>query len=98
MEKSFITEKVPKAIGPYSQAVNSGEFLFISGQIPIKAADRSLNHVVKTTIFTTALGQVDKINRAYQEYFPEDPSARVCVEVARLPQDVMIEIEAIAVY
>jgi len=63
----------------------------------LKAADLSLNQVVKTTIFTTDLDQFDRINRVYGEFFPENPPARACVEVSRLPGDVKVEIEAVAV-
>jgi 2-iminobutanoate/2-iminopropanoate deaminase len=63
----------------------------------LKAADLSLNQVVKTTIFTTDLDQFDRINRVYGEFFPENPPARACVEVSRLPGNVKVEIEAVAV-
>lgn len=63
----------------------------------LKAADSSLGHVVKTTVFTTNLGQFDRINEVYKEFFTEDLPARVCVEVSRLPGDAKIEIEVIAV-
>jgi 2-iminobutanoate/2-iminopropanoate deaminase len=63
----------------------------------LKAADLSLNQVVKTTIFTTDLDQFDRINKIYGEFFPENPPARACVEVSRLPGNVKVEIEAVAV-
>ncbi len=124
MKKKVIqTEKAPKAIGPYSQAVEAGSFLFLSGQIPIDPATgeviggdirqqarqvlENLKHVlesqglamqqvVKTTIFLKDLGNFSPVNEVYAAYFPAEPPARSTVEVAGLPRNVDIEIEAIA--
>lgn len=57
----------------------------------------SLNSVVKTTVLMTDLGQFEKMNEIYAEYFGESKPARATYEVNRLPKDVIIEIEAIAV-
>lgn len=56
----------------------------------------SLADVVKTTVFIKNMGDFSKINEVYAGYFTEPYPARSCVEVARLPKDVLIEIEAIA--
>jgi len=123
MERTIIqTDKAPKAIGPYSQAVKAGQFLFVSGQIPInpvtgelvkgdiqaetqqvlenlkaiiEKAGSTLKDVLKTTIFIKDMNNFSLINEIYEKYFLTDPPARACVEVARLPKDVNVEIEAI---
>ena len=117
------TERGPKAIGPYSQAVKANGFVFVSGQIPldpatqqlveggitqqtervmenlkgiIEAAGSSLERTVKTTVYLADLGDFAAMNDVYGRYFKQDPPARATVEVARLPRDVRIEIELIA--
>lgn len=117
------TDKAPKAIGPYSQAIDTGSFIFTSGQIPIdplngeiveggvreqavqvmenlknviEASGSDMTKVVKVTIFIKDMGDFSQINQVYSEYFSQPYPARSCVEVARLPKDVLIEIEAIA--
>ena len=119
------TDKAPKAIGPYSQAVQAGNLIFISGQIPIdpksgeimlyngNAAEQahlvlknlkgilesqglSFENVIKTTIFLTNMDDFAKVNEVYASYFNEYKPARACVQVARLPKDVSVEIEAVA--
>lgn len=57
----------------------------------------SLDKVVKTTVFIKEMNDFSKINEVYAKYFTKDFPARSCVEVARLPKDVLIEIEAIAI-
>lgn len=61
------------------------------------AGRASLRSVVKTTVFLQDMNDFSKMNEVYAEYFPELPPARSTVEVARLPKDVKVEIEAIAV-
>ncbi|SEF89159.1 2-iminobutanoate/2-iminopropanoate deaminase [Caloramator fervidus] len=125
MEKIVIsTNNAPAAIGPYSQAIKVGDFIFTSGQIPlnpktgelisddIKAATRqclenikaileaagsSLENVVKTTAFLKDLNDFASVNEVYSEYFKENMPARSAVQIARLPKDALIEIEAIAI-
>ena len=124
MKKRVIhTDKAPKAIGPYSQAIQAGNFLFLSGQIPLDPASGELvkgdireqtrrvlenlkgvlesqnlgmEDVVKVTIFLKDMGNFSQVNEVYATYFPSSPPARSTVEVARLPRDAGIEIEAIA--
>lgn len=62
----------------------------------IEAAGSSMDKVVKTTVFIKNMDDFGKINDIYKEFFTSDFPARSCVEVARLPKDVLIEIEAIA--
>jgi 2-iminobutanoate/2-iminopropanoate deaminase len=117
------TEKGPKAIGPYSQAIQAGDLLFLSGQIPIdpktgelimgdirkqtqqvlenikgilESQRRGMEDVVKVTIFLKDMGNFSQVNEVYATYFPSSPPARSTVEVAKLPRDVDIEIDAIA--
>ncbi|MBU2702647.1 2-iminobutanoate/2-iminopropanoate deaminase [Sporomusaceae bacterium BoRhaA] len=118
------TDKAPSAIGPYSQAVKAGGFLFVSGQIPVVPATGEVvaggvkeqtkqslenlmailnnqgltaENVIKTTVFIKDMNDFGKINAIYGQYFMKDAPARACVEVARLPKDVLVEIEAVAV-
>lgn len=124
-EKRIIqTSDAPAAIGPYSQAVSVGTFVFCSGQIPldpqtgelvgegdvtaqchqvlknldavIKAANSDFNKVVKTTIFLKSMNDFAAVNEVYAKYFEANAPARATVEVSRLPKDVLVEIDAIA--
>ena len=127
MTKIIHTEKAPAAIGPYVQAVDLGNLVLTSGQIPVNPATgevpkdivaqarQSLENVkaiieqaglkvgdiVKTTVFVKDLNDFAAVNAEYEKFFKENhpPNfpARSCVEVARLPKDVGLEIEAIAV-
>ncbi len=63
----------------------------------IEASGSSMDKVVKTTVFIKDMNDFGKINDIYKDFFTSDFPARSCVEVARLPKDVLIEIEAIAV-
>ena len=63
----------------------------------VEAAGLTLDNVVKTTVFIKNMDDFAVINGIYSEYFKENCPARACVEVARLPKDVLIETEAIAV-
>jgi len=124
MKKKVIqTVKAPKAIGPYSQAIQAGNLLFLSGQIPLDPGSGELvkgdigeqtrrvlenlkgvlesqhlgmEDVVKVTIFLKDMGNFNQVNEVYAKYFPSSPPARSTVEVARLPRDAGIEIEATA--
>ena len=123
MKKQVQTDKAPKAIGPYSQAIIADDFVFCSGQIPIdpatgelntgsiedqtrqvlknigavlEAAGSSYDKVVKTTVFLQDMNDFAKMNAVYAEFFKAPSPARAAVQVARLPRDVKIEIEAIA--
>lgn len=116
-------EKAPKAVGPYSQGIAFGDFIYTSGQLPlnpatdtmpegieaqtkqsldnvkavVEAAGSSLDKVVKVTIFVKDLNDFSKVNAIYATYFTKNPPARSCVQVARIPKDALIEIEAVAV-
>jgi 2-iminobutanoate/2-iminopropanoate deaminase len=62
----------------------------------LKAANASANTVIKTTCFLSDMNNFVAFNDVYGHYFPADTPARSCVEVARLPKDVLVEVEAIA--
>ena len=62
----------------------------------IEASGSSMDKVVKTTVFIKDMNDFGKINDIYKDFFTSDFPARSCVEGARLPKDVLIEIEAIA--
>lgn len=61
----------------------------------VEAAGCSMEQVVKTTVFLKEMDDFGAINEVYAEFFPAPYPARSCVEVARLPKDVMLEVEAI---
>jgi 2-iminobutanoate/2-iminopropanoate deaminase len=123
MRDVVITEHAPQAIGPYSQAIKAGGFVFVSGQIPIDpttglivqaevaaqtdrvlqnlkailtAAGTSLDKVVKTTVFLKSMGDFAAMNEVYARFWKKAPPARSTVEVSRLPKDVLVEIDVIA--
>lgn len=62
----------------------------------LEAAGTGMEQVVKTTVFIKEMDDFGAINKVYEEYFCRPYPGRSCVEVARLPKDVMLEIEAIA--
>ena len=121
-KKPIFSQEAPDAIGPYSQAIECGNMLFVSGQLPvdkktgvmpldiklqtkqslenikhiITAAGYSMQDIVKTTVFVTDLEQFQAINDIYSTYFPNNPPARACIEVAGLPKGAGVEIEVIA--
>ncbi|MDI6764421.1 MAG: RidA family protein [Thermodesulfobacteriota bacterium] len=123
MKKVIQTEKAPKPIGPYSQAIRAGNFIFLSGQIPIdpktgelvkgdirqqtqkvlenirgvlESQGLGMQDVVKVNIFLKDMGNFNEMNEVYATYFSSSPPARSTVEVAKLPRNADIEIEAIA--
>jgi len=62
----------------------------------LEAAGSSISRVIKTTVFIKDMNNFSAVNEVYKKYFTEPYPARSCVEVARLPKDVLIEIEAVA--
>ncbi len=62
----------------------------------LEAGNSSLEKVIKVTIFLKDMGQFGTFNTIYSEYFAAFKPARACVEVSRLPKDVEVEVEAIA--
>ncbi len=123
-KQAINTDKAPAAIGPYSQAIQTGNLIFTSGQIPIdpetgevvsggikeqamqvfenlnavlNASGADLADVIKTTVYIKDMNDFPTVNSVYDLWIPEPYPARSCVEVSRLPKDVLIEVEAVAV-
>ena len=63
----------------------------------LEAAGASMDKVFKTTVFVRDLNDFNDVNEVYATYFEGNPPARSCVQVAKLPKDAILEIEAIAV-
>jgi len=63
----------------------------------LEACGSSLDKVVKTTVYLKDMGEFARMNEAYARYFPANPPARATVEAARLPRDVRVEIDCIAI-
>lgn len=116
------TKNAPAAIGPYSQAVKAGDFLFVSGQLPInpqtglfESSDiktqttqaltnlkaiinegyMELTDAVKVTVYLSDMNNFSDMNSVYERFFTSKFPARVAVEVARLPKDALVEIDAV---
>ncbi|SDC72954.1 RidA family protein [Shouchella lonarensis] len=70
--------------------------VFANLQAVLQAAGSSFDNVVKATVFIKNMDDFPRINEVYGEYFRDHQPARSCVEVARLPKDVLIEIEVMA--
>lgn len=66
-------------------------------QAILAEAGLDFSHVVKSTVFIKDMNEFAQVNEVYAEYFGDNKPARACVEVARLPKDVKVEIELIAV-
>ncbi len=123
MKTVLATEKAPAAIGPYSQGIRGGDFVFVSGQLPIDPAagvfagddiasqtrqsltniksilesgGLSMSHVVKTTVLLKNISDFTAMNEVYASFFEGACPARAAFEVAALPKDALVEIEAIA--
>jgi len=73
------------------------ERVFSNMKAVLDACGSSLGQVLKTTVFLKDMGEFAKMNEVYGKYFDVNPPARSTVEVARLPRDVKVEIEAIAI-
>ncbi len=91
------------AIDPASSAIVSGgvaqqtERVLQNLSCVLQAAGSGLDRVVKTTVFLKNMGDFTPMNEVYGRYFTSAPPARSTVEVARLPKDVLVEIDVIAV-
>ena len=123
MKTPIATTQAPAAIGPYSQAIEAGGLVFVSGQLPIDpatgefaqggikeltrqslenmkailaTAGRTLDNVVKTTVFLADMADFAEMNEVYAEYFQAPFPARSAVAVTTLPKGARVEIECIA--
>jgi 2-iminobutanoate/2-iminopropanoate deaminase len=124
MNNMISTEKAPAAIGPYSQAVEAGNMIFVSGQLPLdpetmvfvsediqeqtkqclknltailQSAGYEAKDIVKVTVFLKDMNDFARMNEVYATFFTDHKPARAAVEVARLPKDAQVEIEAVAI-
>ena len=123
MKVPILSKSAPAPIGPYSQAIRAGDWLFVSGTLGIDPATGALvpgdaaaqaskalanlteilkssgatpRMVVKTTIFLKDMNDFAKVNEVYGQVFDRDPPARSTVQVAKLPKDALVEIDAVA--
>ena len=123
MKEVISTEKGPKAIGPYSQAIKANGLIFTAGQIAfdpatgqivegdisqqtvrvfenlkaiVEAAGSSLDKAVKATVYLKDMNDFAAMNEVYGRYLRANPPARSTVEVTRLPRDVRVEVDLIA--
>lgn len=123
MKEVISTDKAPKAIGPYSQAIKANGLIFTAGQIAldpatgqvvegdvarqatrvleslkeiVEAAGSSLDRAVKATVYLKDMNDFAAMNEVYARYFSKNPPARSTVEAARLPRDVRVEIDLVA--
>jgi 2-iminobutanoate/2-iminopropanoate deaminase len=122
--RAIATQDAPQALGPYSQAVRTGDLVFCSGQIGLDPATGSLvpggvaeetrrvlenlravltaagvdcAAVVRTTVYLVNLADFPIVNQVYAEFFSAPNPARSTVQVAALPREARVEIDAIAV-
>jgi 2-iminobutanoate/2-iminopropanoate deaminase len=122
-KKVVATKEAPQALGPYSQGIKAGGFVFTAGQISIDpatgrllegdikaqtervmknlsailtAAGSSMDRVVKTTVYLKNLSDFTAMNEVYAQFFKNEPPSRSTVQVAALPKDALVEIEAVA--
>ena len=123
MRQIISTRKGPNAVGPYSQAVRGGQFIFVSGQISLdpatqeiidgdireqtervlqniagilEAGGSSMSKVARCVVYLKNMSDFEAMNEVYGRIFDAPPPARTAVEVARLPRDSLLCIEAIA--
>lgn len=122
VRKEIHTKEAPAAIGPYSQAIQASDFLFVSGQIPVdpktgevvegiekqteqvlknlqailQEAGADFSSVVKFTIYLSDMENFATVNEIYGSFLTKPYPARATVEVSRLPKDVLVEMDVIA--
>lgn len=128
MKNCFLTQRGPRAIGPYSTATVHGNTCYLSGMLGVNPETGSLagtdvesqakqalenmktvlqelgltmGAVLKTTVFLADLNDFGCMNAIYADFFGADFfgadfPARSCVQVARLPMDALVEVEAVA--
>ncbi|QQP52505.1 Ribonuclease UK114, partial [Caligus rogercresseyi] len=82
-------------LDPNSMEVVGGGVLKNFGEI-LRAGGSTFEQVLKTTVLLKSMDDFGAVNKIYSEFFSKDPPARAAYEVARLPKDVLVEIEGIA--
>ncbi len=115
--------QAPEPVGAYVQAIRAGDFLFVSGQLPVdpmtntlvrsgvkaqtrrvlenlkaifEAAGATLAHSVRLTLYLRNIEDFTQVNEVCLEFFPQHQPTRTTVEVARLPKDAIVCMDAIA--
>lgn len=122
MKQAIFSNNAPAAIGPYSQAIKTGNLVYCSGQLGLDpatgnlvdgvvaqteqafkniqavlaAANLTLAHVVKTTVFLADMADFAAVNEVYGKHFSEPCPARSAIAVKTLPKGGLVEIEVIA--
>ena len=97
---TFVSGQIP--IDPATSQVVEGDVAAQTERVLknlaaiLEAAGASLGQVLKTTVYLRDLNDFGKMNEVYARFFSEQPPARATVQVARLPRDVSVEIEAVA--
>ena len=123
MKKVIESKKVAPAVGPYCQAIETDNLIFVSVCLPIdgktnevadniknqtiqsltnikyilQEAGLDMSNIVKTTVLLKDMNDFGIMNEVYASFFEGDYPARICYEVARLPKDVLVEIDCIAI-
>lgn len=98
----FVSGQIP--VNPASGELVSGDIAAQADQVMrnltalLKAAGLSFEHVVRTTVFLADMNDFAGMNEVYGRYLVDPPPARATVQVARLPRDVKVEIDLIAMY
>jgi 2-iminobutanoate/2-iminopropanoate deaminase len=98
---AFLSGQIP--IDPATNALLDGDASAQTARVldnlkaVLEACGSSLDNVLKTTVYLKDMGQFPLVNEVYGRYFPANPPARATVEVARLPKDVLVEIDAVAI-
>ena len=96
----FVSGQIP--LNPATQQIVEGgvaeqtEQVLANLEAILKAAGSGLDKVVRTSVFLKDMNDFAAMNDVYERFFPQRPPARSTVEVARLPKDVRVEIDAIA--
>jgi 2-iminobutanoate/2-iminopropanoate deaminase len=97
----FVSGQIP--IDPANGTLIDGDITAQTEQVMrnlgalLRAAGAGFEHVVRTTVFLADMGDFAAMNEVYSRYVAAPPPARATVQVARLPRDVKIEVDAIAV-
>ena len=85
-----VTGEIPEGIEAQANQV------FTNLKNLLEASGSGIDNVVKTTVFIQNMSDFAVVNKIYETYFTAPYPARSCVEAAKLPKDVLIEVEAIA--
>ena len=123
MKQRIYSDGAPAAVGPYSQGIKAGGWVWCSGQLPLdpetgemvegsvgeltrrvllnvkavcEAGGATLDQLVKCTVYLADMDDFAEMNEVFADFFPNTPPARAAVEVARLPKDARLEIDAVA--